>query len=71
MTSKTLNSLAIAIRDAHGRLKDINLGRNSFNDKGGIRLANALKDNTSLVKLNLSDNNFRDDTALAINKALE
>ena len=71
MTSKTLNSLAIAIRDAHGRLKEMNLGRNSFNDKGGVRLGNALKDNTSLVKLNLSDNNFRDDTALAINKSLE
>ena len=46
------------------------MGKNALNDIGGLKLASALKSNQNLVKINLSDNNLTDSTALAINRNL-
>ena len=71
MTSRTLMVLAAAIKEfSSGSLTEINLGKNQLNDKGGVKLGEALKFNNSIVKLNLSDNDLTDETALAINRNL-
>ena len=44
------------------------MGKNNLNDKGGLKLAEALKSNQNLVKINLCDNSLTDETALAINR---
>ena len=41
-----------------------------MNDKGGVKLGEAIRYNRSISKMNLSDNNFTDETALAINRNL-
>ena len=46
------------------------MGKNNLNDKGGMKLAESLKSNQNLVKINLTDNNLTDETALAINRNL-
>lgn len=46
------------------------MGKNNFNDKGGVKLGEAIKYNRTISKMNLSDNNFTDETALAINRNL-
>ena len=70
MTSKTLSHLSIALKEPQGSLREFNMGKNSLNDRGGIKLAEALKTNHNLVKINLSDNNFTDETAMAMNRNL-
>ena len=51
-----------------GSLEELNLGKNIFKDKGGIKIGEALRAVRSLRKLNLSDNNLTDETAYAINR---
>ena len=46
------------------------MGKNNLHDKGGVKLGEALKKNECLTKINLSDNNFTDETALSINRHL-
>lgn len=46
------------------------MGKNNLKDTGGMKLAESLKSNQNLVKINLSDNNLTDETALAINRNL-
>jgi len=70
MTCRTLTLLAQALKETIGSLVELNLGKNLFKDKGGAKLGEALRSNTSLSKLNLSDNNFTDETALALNRNL-
>ena len=52
-------------------LKDLNLSKNNFDDKGGERLGHSVCKNESIVRINLSDNNFTDVTALAFNHSLQ
>ena len=46
------------------------MGNNHLKDKGGVKFGETLHNNNKLVKVNLSDNNFTDATALAINRNL-
>ena len=70
LTSRTLTQLAISIRETVGSLQEFNLGKNNFNDKGGVKLGEAIRHNRTISKMNLSNNNFTDETALAINRNL-
>ena len=45
LTSKTLSSLAYAMKENSGRLKEINLAKNNFTDKGGAKLGEAIQFN--------------------------
>ena len=68
MTSKTLSSIANALKETCAPLKELDLSKNCFDDKGGIKLGEAIRSNRILVKLNLSNNNFTDETAMAFNR---
>ena len=70
LTCTTLSLLADAIRISPGKLTHINLGKNHLKDKGGTKFGETLARMNSLVKIDLSDNNLTDETAIAINKSL-
>ena len=53
------------------QLQELNLSKNSFDDRGGERLGQAVKKNDTIVKINLSDNNLTDTTAIAFNQSMQ
>ena len=70
MTSRTLETLSIALKETLGTLSEFNMGKNALTDTGGLKLSEVLARNTKLVKINLEDNDFTDETALSINRNL-
>ena len=56
--------------DTLGRITEINLENNCIQDRGAIAIAEALKNNKTVVKLNLKSNSIGDDGAAAIIMAL-
>ncbi len=52
------------------RLKHLDLSNNSIDESGGLRIAQGVKKNKSLVLLNLKYNNLKNETGKALVDAL-
>ena len=70
LTSRTLRHLAQAFKELAGSLKSFNLGKNGLGDEGGVKLGDSLKWLSTLESVNLSDNEFKDETGEAICRSL-